>query len=230
MRGEDEDAAAEAASDDIQGYWNIPQSRAWILLGNPDGPLPAPDGGDGLFDRAEAILAADLQQGRVMTFGRPQPKYSDDPVTVERRRIEEVELLGEIVFNPHDRLAMTSWLFVHDRGAKRSYRCWYDVIITQEPLRRLHRRPLLASTASDVGAARASDSHVLEFIKAVYADATAAGVKPPNINELPALVQEMLRHGGLRASQKVIRSLANEPNIQQLRQPRGRRWNDGSCR
>jgi hypothetical protein len=90
------------------------------------------------------------------------------------------------------------------------------------------------SPASDVArATQAAGSPILllkqapratvqEAIKAAYDVADAAGGKPPNIKELPAVVQPLLEQRGYSASARFIQELGNAPAFKVRRRSPGK--------
>jgi hypothetical protein len=69
---------------------------------------------------------------------------------------------------------------------------------------------------------KANDSEILEAIKEVYDDAEAKRIKPPNIKELAALVQQRLEKKGYWASQLHIQTLAGAAEFKSRRRPPGK--------
>jgi hypothetical protein len=112
---------------------------------------------------------------------------------------------------------------------------WYrDEIGNRLEVKPSHQIVDSNSPASDVArATQAAGSPILllkqapratvqEAIKAAYDVADAAGGKPPNIKELPAVVQPLLEQRGYGASGRFIQELGNAPAFKVRRRSPGK--------
>jgi hypothetical protein len=88
---------------------------------------------------------------------------------------------------------------------------WYD-----------RPRDVREPSRSQVKLRQARDWIVIEAIRCVYNTAEAAGMKPPNINELPAAVQPILQQQGYYSSGLHIKQLGDREEFKPRRRPPGR--------
>ncbi len=70
------------------------------------------------------------------------------------------------------------------------------------------------------------DNAIRDEIRKVYSEAKEAHTKPPNLRELPALVQPHMKTLGHPVSATRVMSIGKEKEFSALRLPRGPRWRD----
>jgi hypothetical protein len=68
----------------------------------------------------------------------------------------------------------------------------------------------------------ASPKEIKQAIHAVYDAAEKSGAKPPNINELPTQVQNLLASSGHTATGRQIKEFGDQPVFSRRRRPRGK--------